>query len=46
MGVKELVEELNKIVEDLNSALFIDDLVSYIEEITRIAVQLKDEINN
>ena len=46
MGVKELVEELNKIVENLNSALHVEDLVSLIEDVTRIAAALSKEIND
>lgn len=44
--LKELVEELNDKVDDLNSALHVEDLVSLIEDVTRIAAALSDEIND
>ena len=31
-ALKELVDELNKKVEDLNSALYVEDLLSLIED--------------
>ena len=44
--LKELVEELNDKVDDLNSALYIEDLLSLIEDITEIANELSDKIND
>lgn len=44
--LKNLVDELNKKVEDLNSALYVEDLLSLIEDITEIANALSDEIND
>lgn len=45
-ALKELVEELNKVVENLNSDLHVEDLVSLIEDVTRIAAALSKEIND